>query len=110
MALVDGEPKLLNLKDCIEVYVKHNLSCIIKEYNFNLNKAKARLHIVEGLLKALEDIENIISTIRSSDTTVNAKKALQEKYGFSEEQAKAITDMKLGKLASLEKVEIENES
>lgn len=109
VALVDGEPKLLNLKDCIEVYVKHNLSCIVKEYNFNLEKAKARLHIVEGLLKALEDIENIISTIRSSDTTVNAKKALQEKYGFSEEQAKAITDMKLGKLASLEKVEIENE-
>ena len=109
IALVDGEPKLLNLKDCIEVYVKHNLSCIVKEYNFNLNKAKARLHIVEGLLKALEDIENIISTIRSSDTTTNAKKALQEKYGFSEEQAKAITDMKLGKLASLEKVEIENE-
>ena len=109
VALVDGEPKLLNLKDCIEVYVKHNLSCIVKEYNFNLNKAKARLHIVEGLLKALEDIENIISTIRSSDTTANAKKALQEKYGFSEEQAKAITDMKLGKLASLEKVEIENE-
>ena len=109
VALVDGEPKLLNLKDCIEVYVKHNLSCIIKEYNFNLNKAKARLHIVEGLLKALEDIENIISTIRSSDTTTNAKKALQEKYGFSEEQAKAITDMKLGKLASLEKVETENE-
>ena len=109
VALVDGEPKLLNLKDCIEVYVKHNLSCIVKEYNFNLNKAKARLHIVEGLLKALEDIENIISTIRSSDTTTNAKKALQEKYGFSEEQAKAITDMKLGKLASLEKVEIENE-
>lgn len=109
VALVDGEPKLLNLKDCIEVYVKHNLSCIVKEYNFNFNKAKARLHIVEGLLKALEDIENIISTIRSSDTTTNAKKALQEKYGFSEEQAKAITDMKLGKLASLEKVEIENE-
>ena len=109
VALVDGEPKLLNLKDCIEVYVKHNLSCIVKEYNFNLNKAKARLHIVEGLLKALEDIENIISTIRSSDTITNAKKALQEKYGFSEEQAKAITDMKLGKLASLEKVEIENE-
>ena len=109
VALVNGEPKLLNLKDCIEVYVKHNLSCIVKEYNFNLNKAKARLHIVEGLLKALEDIENIISTIRSSDTTTNAKKALQEKYGFSEEQAKAITDMKLGKLASLEKVEIENE-
>lgn len=109
VALVDGEPKLLNLKDCIEVYVKHNLSCIIKEYNFNLEKAKARLHIVEGLLKALEDIENIISTIRSSDTTANAKKALQERYGFSEEQAKAITDMKLGKLASLEKVEIENE-
>ena len=109
VALVDGEPKLLNLKDCIEVYVKHNLSCIIKEYNFNLNKAKARLHIVEGLLKALEDIENIISTIRSSDTTTNAKKALHEKYGFSEEQAKAITDMRLGKLASLEKVEIENE-
>lgn len=109
VALVDGEPKLLNLKDCIEVYVKHNINCIVKEYTFNLNKTQARLHIVDGLLKALEDIENVISIIRASKSSADARKALQDRYSFSEEQSKAIVEMKLGKLAGLEKIEIENE-
>lgn len=109
VALVNGEPKLLNLKDCIEIYVNHNISCITKEYSFDLAKAQARLHIVEGLLKALEDIDNIVALIRSSKSAATAKVALQDKYNFSEEQAKAIVDMKLGKLAGLEKMEIEQE-
>lgn len=109
VALVNGEPKLLNLKDCIEIYVNHNIGCITKEYSFDLAKAQARLHIVEGLLKALEDIDNIVALIRSSKSAATAKVALQDKYNFSEEQAKAIVDMKLGKLAGLEKMEIEQE-
>lgn len=109
VALVNGEPKLLNLKDCIEIYVNHNIDCITKEYSFDLAKAQARLHIVEGLLKALEDIDNIVALIRSSKSAATAKVALQDKYNFSEEQAKAIVDMKLGKLAGLEKMEIEQE-
>lgn len=109
VALVNGEPKLLNLKDCIEIYVNHNIGCITKEYSFDLAKAQARLHIVEGLLKALEDIDNIVALIRSSKSAAAAKVALQDKYNFSEEQAKAIVDMKLGKLAGLEKMEIEQE-
>lgn len=109
VALINGEPKLLNLKDCIKVYVEHNINCIVKEYTFNLNKAKTRLHIINGLLKALEDIDNIIATIRASNSSADARLALQEKYSFSEEQSKAIVEMKLGKLASLEKIEIENE-
>lgn len=109
VALVNGEPKLLNLKDCIEIYVNHNIDCITKEYSFDLAKAQARLHIVEGLLKALEDIDNIVALIRSSKSAATAKVALQDKYNFSEEQAKAIVDMKLGKLAGLERIEIEND-
>lgn len=109
VALVNGEPKLLNLRDCIEIYVNHNIGCITKEYSFDLAKAQARLHIVEGLLKALEDIDNIVALIRSSKSAATAKVALQDKYNFSEEQAKAIVDMKLGKLAGLEKMEIEQE-
>lgn len=109
IALINKEPKLLNLKQCIEVYVNHNIECIIREFKFELNKTKDRLHIVDGLLKALEDIDNIISLIKSSESAAAARVHLQSKYNFSEEQAKAIVDMKLGKLAGLEKIEIEQE-
>lgn len=109
VALVNKEPKLLNLKQCIEIYVNHNIECIVREHQFELNKAIDRLHIVDGLLKALEHIDNIITLIRQSDTTKEAKENLIAEYGFSDVQAQAIVDMKLGKLASLEKVEIENE-
>lgn len=109
VALVDGEPKLLTLKDCIKVYINHNIKCIVKEYTYDLEKAQARVHIIEGLLKALEDIDNIITVIRNSKSAADARIALQGKYGFSDEQAKAIVDMKLGKLAGLEKMEIEQE-
>ena len=109
VALIDKTPTELNLKQCIEVYVNHNVNCLIKEINFDLDKVKSRLEIVLGLLIALEDIDNIIAMIKSSDNAVAAKQKLIEKYKLTENQAKAILDMKLSKLAKLEKVELENE-
>ena len=109
VALIDKTPVELNLKDCIEIYILHNTKCIERETNYDINKVNNRLNIVEGLLRALEDIDNIIQLIKSSESAAKAKVNLQEKYGFNEEQAKAIVDMKLGKLAGLERIEIENE-
>ena len=109
VALIDKTPTELNLKDCIKIYIEHNEECIRRETEFDIEKAKAKLEIVEGLLKALEDIDNIIALIKSSASAAAAKIALMEKYSFTEPQAKAIVDMKLGKLAGLERIEIENE-
>lgn len=109
VALVDKIPTEMNLKDCCEVYVKHNIECIVREAQFDLKKAQDRLHIVDGLLKALEDIDNIIALIKKSDSSATAKVALMEKYKFSEEQAKAILAMRLSSLAHLEKIELQNE-
>ena len=109
VALIDKTPTELNLKDCCKIYVEHNSECIRRETTFDLQKANARLNIVEGLLKALEDIDNIIALIKKSESSSKAKDALMAKYNFNEEQAKAIIDMKLGKLAGLERIEIENE-
>ena len=110
VALVDKTPMELNLRECIKIYIKHNISCIIKEAKFDLEKAKARLEIVEGLLKALEDIDNIIALIKKSESAAAAKVALMEKYKFTEVQAKAILDMKLSKLANLERIELQEEA
>ncbi len=109
VALVGKTPTELNLKDCCEIYVNNALNCLKREKEFDLNKAKARLHIVEGLLKALEDIDNIVALIRKSASAASAKEELTKKYNFSEEQAKAILAMRLSSLANLEKVEIQNE-
>ena len=109
-ALVSKTPKLLNLKEYLDIYIQHNISCIVKEYEHDLAKAKARLEIVDGLLKALEDIDNIIGLIKNSESSAKAKIALIEKYSFTENQAKAILDMRLSKLAHLEKIELNQES
>ena len=109
VALIDKTPTELNLKDCCKIYVEHNIECIRRETDFDLQKASTRLNIVEGLLKALEDIDNIIALIKQSESSAKAKDNLIKKYNFNEEQAKAIIDMKLGKLAGLERIEIENE-
>lgn len=109
VALVDKTPKELGLNECIEIYVNHNSECIRRETEFDLNKAKSKLEIVEGLLKALEDIDNIIELIKKSESAAAAKVKLSEKYGFTSNQAHAIVEMKLGKLAGLEKIEIQNE-
>lgn len=109
VALIDKVPTEMNLKDCCEVYVNHNIECIVREAQFDLKKAQDRLHIVDGLLKALEDIDNIIALIKKSESSSAAKTALMEKYKFSEEQAKAILAMRLSSLAHLEKIELQNE-
>lgn len=108
-ALVGKTPKLLTLKEYLDIYLQHNYDCIKREYQFDLNKAKDRLEIVIGLVKALEDIDNIIALIKASESSANAVQNLIKKYEFTERQAKAIVDMKLGKLAHLEKVELNKE-
>jgi len=106
VALIDKTPVELNLKDCIKIYIDHNTECIIKETKFDLEKVSNKLEILNGLLKALEDIDKIIITIKQSENVSSAKVALCNTYGFSEVQSQAIVDMKLGKLANLEKIEI----
>ena len=110
VALIDKVPTELNLKDCIKIYVDYNIECIIRETNFDLKKATDRLEIVNGLLRALEDIDNIISLIKSSENATAAKEKLISKYNFTENQAKAILAMRLSSLARLEKVELEREA
>lgn len=110
VALIDKVPTELNLKQCIEIYVNHNIECIVRETKFDLQKATDRLEIVNGLLKALEDIDNIISLIKNSDNANIAKINLINKYSFTENQAKAILAMRLSSLAKLEKVELNKEA
>lgn len=109
VALIDKTPVELTLADAIKIYVEHNINCLIKEWNFDLDKAKARLHIVEGLLICLEDIDNVIALIKKSESSATAKIALMEKYNLSEEQAKSVLAMRLSSLAHMEKIELENE-
>ena len=110
VALIDKTPIELNLYDAIKIYVNHNIDCIIKECKFDLKKAQDRLEIVNGLLKALEDIDNIIALIKSSENAAAAKVNLISKYNFTENQAKAILAMRLSSLAKLEKVELNKEA
>ena len=109
VALVEKTPTELNLTDCCRIYVEHNKECLIKELNFNLQKAKDRLEIVEGLLKALEDIDNIIALIKASENSSVAKARLIEKYEFTENQAKAILAMRLSSLTKLDSIELNKE-
>lgn len=109
VALVEKKPRLLNIKQLLEIYIAHQKDVLLRKTKYEANKVAARIHILEGLLKALEDIDNIIALIKKSESAAAAKVALMNQYGFSEAQAKAILDMKLSKLAKLEKVEIENE-
>lgn len=109
VALIDKVPTEMNLKKCCEVYVNHNIDCLKRETEYDLNEAKKRAHIVEGLLIALEDIDNVITLIKKSADSSQAKERLIEKYSLSEAQAKAILAMRLSSLAHLEKIELENE-
>lgn len=109
VALVNKTPTELNLEQCLQIYVKHNTECICREAKFDLEKAGDRVHILNGLLKALEDIDNIITLIKRSESGATAKDKLIEKYQFTEAQAKAILAMRLSSLASLEKIELQNE-
>ena len=110
VALIDKTPTELNFKEAIRIYVNHNIDCIVRECKFDLAKAEDRLEIVDGLLKALEDIDNIIALIKSSESAAAAKVSLMSKYKFTENQAKAILAMRLSSLAKLEKIELEKEA
>ena len=109
VALVDKTPTELSLKDCCRIYVEHNKECLIKELNFNLTKARDRKEIVEGLLKALEDIDNIIKLIKGSENAAAAKSELIRIYEFTENQAKAILAMRLSSLTKLDSIELNKE-
>ena len=109
VALVGKTPTELNLKQCIQIYVAHNLECIQKEAKYDIAKAKARLEIVQGLIKALEDIDNIIAMIKESESPKDASEKLMAKYKFTEPQVKAILGMKLSSLARLQKIELNKE-
>jgi DNA gyrase/topoisomerase IV subunit A len=107
--IIDSIPELINLEKYIKVYVNHNIKCIQREYQFDLIKATDRKEIIDGLLKAIANIDDIIKIIKISKNSVEASQNLIKKYQFSENQAKAIIDMKLGKLANLESIELQKE-
>lgn len=109
IALVNGKPQLLNLKDMINCFVLHRQEVVERRTRFELNKAEERMHIVEGLLKALDFIDEIISLIRNSATIAESKERLQERFGFSELQSTAIVAMRLGQLAGLERQKLQDE-
>ena len=110
LALVDGiQPRVLGLQDIIQEYIKHRRVVVRRRTEFELKKAKARAHILEGLKTALDHIDEIIATIRASQTTEEAQTNLEKKFKFSELQAKAILSMQLRTLAGLERKKIEDE-
>ena len=109
VALINKTPTEVNLKDCIKIYLDHNISCLIKETEYDLKAAEARLEIVDGLLKALADIDNIIAYIKASESSAAARDGLIKDFKFTEPQAKSIVAMRLGSLAKLEKVELNDE-
>ena len=110
LALVDGvQPRVLGLKDMLSEFVKHRQVVVRRRTEFELRKAKARAHILEGLKIALDHIDEVIATIRASKTTDIAEKALREKFGLTEIQAKAILAMQLRRLTGLEREAIEEE-
>ena len=107
LALVDGQPKILNLYQIIEEYLKHQKNVVTRRTQFDLKKAEARAHILEGLRIALDNIDEIIKIIRSSYN--DAKEKLMQKFGLSDVQAQAILDMRLARLQGLEREKIEDE-
>ena len=109
VALVDGVPQTLGLKDLIEAHIKHRVEVITRRAEFDLKKAKAREHILIGLKKALDHIDEIIKLIKASKDVPTAHAGLMKKFKFSEIQATAILEMKLQKLANLERKKIEDE-
>lgn len=109
VALVDGVPQTLGLKDILEYFIKHRQEVVRRRTEFDLRKAEARAHILEGLNKALDHIDEVIALIKKSKDGAEAQLGLMKKFKFTEIQAKAILDMKLQKLAGLERKKIEDE-
>ena len=109
LALVNNEPKVMNLLDMLQHYLKHQEDVVTRRTKYDLNKAEERGHILQGLLIALDNIDEVIKIIRSSQTTQIAKDNLIERFGLSDAQSQAIVDMRLRALTGLEREKIENE-
>ena len=109
LALVENRPRLLNLKQMLHYYLQHQIDVIVRRTQFDLDKALARAHILEGLLKALDIIDEVINTIRSSPTTDEARNRLMANFGFTEVQAQHILDMQLRRLTALEREKLQEE-
>ena len=109
LALVDNQPKVLNLHQMLSYYLKHQEDVVRRRTQYDLNKAEERAHILEGLLIALDHIDEVINIIRGSANVAEAKRLLMERFGLSDAQAQAIVDMRLRALTGLEREKIENE-
>ena len=109
LSIVNGEPKILNLKQILEHYIEFQVEIITRRSIFELKKAQDRLHILEGLKIALDYIDEVIKIIRSSKDTASAKEALSERFGLDDIQTQAIVQMRLGQLTNLERSKIEDE-
>lgn len=109
LAIVNNEPKILTLKEVLQHYLQHQVEVIRRRTEFELKKAEARAHILEGLRIALDHLDEAIALIRASQTTEIARNGLMERFGLSYEQAQAILDMRLQRLTGLEREKIENE-
>lgn len=107
--IISKTPVLLSLKKVIDVYVEHNTECIRREHEYDLERLESRIEVLQGLIKALASIDEIIELIRKSESAAKAKQQLMSQYDFTESQAKAILDMKLSRLSNLEGVEIQKE-
>lgn len=109
LALIDDEPRLLSLKQALRLYIEHRLDVIQRRTKYDLDKAESRAHILEGLLIALANLDEVIATIRGAPDADTAKETLIERFELSEEQAQAILNMQLRRLAALERQKIEEE-
>ncbi len=109
LALVNNEPKILNILDMLKLYLLHQEDVVTRRTKYDLNKAEERAHILEGLLIALDNIDEVISIIRSSKTTAEAKQRLCDRFDLSDVQSQSIIDMRLRKLTGLEREATENE-
>ena len=109
LALVNGEPRTLPLKRALQIFIEHRQTVIVRRTNFDLAKARARQHILDGYLIALNNLDAVIKTIRESEDADIAKTNLVKRFKLSEIQAQAILDMQLRRLAALERWKIEEE-
>ena len=109
LALVNNEPKVMSLPEMLEVYLKHQEEVVTRRTRYDLNKAEERAHILQGLLKALDHIDEVIRIIRASKSTNDAKEKLIERFDFDDVQAQAIVDMRLRQLTGLEREKLEND-
>jgi DNA gyrase subunit A len=109
LALINGEPRLLSLKRALHIYIEHRIDVITRRTQFELDKARARAHILDGLLIALANLDDVINTIRKSPDADVAKERLMSRFDLTDKQAQAILDMQLRRLAALERQKIEDE-